>query len=309
MFAISGRGPDSSFVTNSVASWSGSETATYRGSGNDGLAGWVDEVQRVAFVGGLELLPVRGRRRWVTCRCANHPESSPVRSDQGRDSAPSPVSNTPVSEIEPRMSAFIATETRSGPRVSTNTTRSISSALPASSPRARRRRGEELPGCQMAIRRIRGGLEEFAQQNVGIHRRCRGWAGSAARRGPWCREPVAPEELGTPAHPARFNTRVSSSETTPGRRLTYAHPRIRAREPVDAAVCRGPMGLSGNGLAVTLCPRTNGNVSRKHAPLPGSPHASSLPWCSRASSMEMARPSPVPPDRRTRGGGRNARSD
>ena len=62
------------------------------------------------------------------------------------------------------------------------------------------------------------------------------------------------------------------------------------------------MGLSGNGLAVTLWPRTSGRVSRKQAPLPGSPHASSLPWCSRASSMVIASPRPVPPERRTRDG-------
>ena len=63
-----------------------------------------------------------------------------------------------------------------------------------------------------------------------------------------------------------------------------------------------PMGLTGSGLLVTLCPRTSGSVSRKQAPLPGSPHASSRPWCRRASSMLMARPRPVPPERRTRDG-------
>ena len=58
----------------------------------------------------------------------------------------------------------------------------------------------------------------------------------------------------------------------------------------------------GTGLVVTLWPRTNGSVSLKQEPWPGSPQASNRPWCSRASSMLIARPSPVPPDRRTREG-------
>ena len=51
----------------------------------------------------------------------------------GSGSAPSAVSNTPMSESEPRMSARMFTETRSALRVSTNTTLSINIALPASS--------------------------------------------------------------------------------------------------------------------------------------------------------------------------------
>lgn len=62
------------------------------------------------------------------------------------------------------------------------------------------------------------------------------------------------------------------------------------------------IGFMGSGLVVTLWPRTSGSVSRKQAPSPGSPHASSRPWCNRASSTLIAKPSPVPPDRRTREG-------
>lgn len=51
----------------------------------------------------------------------------------GSGSTPSAVSNTPMSDSEPRMSARMVAETRSAARVSTNTTWSISSALPASS--------------------------------------------------------------------------------------------------------------------------------------------------------------------------------
>ena len=61
-------------------------------------------------------------------------------------------------------------------------------------------------------------------------------------------------------------------------------------------------GFERQRAVVTLGPRISGRVNRKQAPVPGSPQASSRPWCRRASSMLIARPSPVPPERRTRDG-------
>ena len=220
----------------------------------------------------------------------------------GSGSAPSPVSNTPMSDSEPRMSARMFTETRSGPRVSTNTTRSISSALPASSHALRRRLGEELARRQMPVGGIGGGLEELPQQHVGIHAGRR--LGQARRRGPV----DGPDRLRRrrTGHPGaageRHATITHADSDAPATRLTRSLPPVRAPWPSAAALRSRPTGFSGSGLVVTLWPRTSGRVSRKQAPLPGSPHASSRPWCSRASSMLIARPRPVPPERRTRDG-------
>ena len=59
---------------------------------------------------------------------------------------------------------------------------------------------------------------------------------------------------------------------------------------------------SGSGDWVIRPPRWRGRVSRNRAPSPGAPEACSQPPCNRASSSEMARPSPVPPVCRCRDG-------
>ncbi len=60
-------------------------------------------------------------------------------------------------------------------------------------------------------------------------------------------------------------------------------PPAVAGGPATAAAFPGPRatapGTSGTGLRPTFRPRSRGNVSRKHAPRPGSPHASSFPLC------------------------------
>src|SRR5690606_32315515 len=59
---------------------------------------------------------------------------------------------------------------------------------------------------------------------------------------------------------------------------------------------------SGSGEEEMTIPALRGRVSRKAAPSPGLPHASSVPACSRASSREIDSPSPVPPEVRARAG-------
>ena len=227
----------------------------------------------------------------------------------GSGSAPSPVSNTPMSDSDPRMSARMFTETRSGPRVSTKTTRSISSALPASSQPLDADSVRNWRAARCRFDGIGGGLEELPQQHVGIHagRRLR-----QARRGGPLDGPdgLRRRRAGHPCTTGEHRT-IAQADTTAAHvrstarresRLTRFLPPVRALWPNAAACVRRPTGFSGSGLVVTLWPRTSGSVSRKQAPLPGSPHASSRPWCSRASSMLIARPSPVPPERRTRDG-------
>ena len=78
------------------------------------------------------------------------------------------------------------------------------------------------------------------------------------------------DEVGTPAQPATSSASAPTSATitpmAPGHTCSPACS--RGREP-GSAFRSGTFGFSGNGLVVTLCPRTNGRVSRKQAPFPG----------------------------------------
>ena len=78
----------------------------------------------------------------------------------------------------------------------------------------------------------------------------------------------------------------------------------RRRGSARSPRCRrpAPTGSSGSGDSLKPAARSRGSVSRKQAPWPGSPQASSQPPCSRASSSEIARPRPVPPGRARAGG-------
>ena len=263
--------------------------------GHDGLAGRVDEVQRMALVGLLELLPVQ-----------EHPVGQSV--DPPAVGSLDQLDRAGVGQLRPRrsrtrryrttnprMSARMVTETRSAPRVSTKTTWSISSALPASSQaldadsvrncRAARCR---FAGSAVALRNSRSS-RSGSMPGVGFGRLC--GAGRST-------VPIAcgADELGTPAQPTEAPAASATQTRTATAGASHALPGMLALPgwALAAAFLRSAaMGFIGSGLVVTLWPRTSGSVSRKQAPLPGSPHASSRPWCSRASSMLMARPRPV----------------
>ncbi len=153
----------------------------------------------------------------------------------GSGSAPSPVSNTPMSESDPRISARMVTETRSGPRVSTKTTRSISSALPASSHpfdadsvrncRAARCR---LDGSAVALRNSRSSTSGSIP-GVGFGR-----LGGAGRS----TVPIAcgADELGTPAQPASITTIAHADATA-------AHVRSTVREQARLTRSLPPVGV------------------------------------------------------------------
>ncbi|OBK48383.1 two-component sensor histidine kinase [Mycobacterium sp. 1081908.1] len=112
---------------------------------------------------------------------------------------------------------------------------------------------------------------------------------------------VTVRDYGVGLRPGEGERQRDKREQPPHQTLRSACSRGRGASGRGGAGGSG-MGFNGSGLVVTLWPRTRGSVSRKQAPWPGSPHASSRPWCSRASSMLIARPSPVPPERRTRDG-------
>ena len=149
----------------------------------------------------------------------------------GSGSAPSPVSNTPMSDSEPRMSARMVTETFSGSRVSTNTTLSISSALPASSQpldadsvrncRAARWR---FAGSAVALRNSRSRMSG-SMPGVGLGR-----LGGAGR----LTVPMAcgEDELGTPAQPASTSVRTASQATTARVTRSPRRVRVHARDAV-----------------------------------------------------------------------------
>ena len=171
-----------------------------------------------------------------------------------------------------------------------------------------RRLGEELPRRQVPVGRIGCGLEEFAQQHVGIHargrlgqvRRCRPFDGADGLRGRRAGYAgTAGEQHGQQTAAVASSRRIYPLRSA-GSRLALTVAASGASAGSGCAGCG--IGFMGSGLVVTLWPRTSGSVSRKQAPSPGSPHASSRPWCSRASSTLIARPSPVPPERRTRDG-------
>ena len=161
----------------------------------------------------------------------------------GSGRAPSPVSNTPMSDSEPRMSARMLTETRSGPRVSTNTTLSISSALPASS---QPREADSVRNCRAARCRLAGSAVALrnsrsstsgSMPGVGLGR-----LGGAGRS----TVPIAcgADELGTPAQPARANT---SSHTAARARFTPSPLPVHARGPVAVAAVRAQRVSSAAG--------------------------------------------------------------
>ncbi len=168
----------------------------------------------------------------------------------GSGSAPSPVSNTPMSDSEPRMSARMLTETRSGPRVSTNTTRSISSALPASS---HAREADSVRNCRAARCRLAGSAVALrnSRSSTSGSMPVSAWAGSAARAGRRCRWPAAPRNWARPAQPAR-----NANSQQPHRRQDAFHDAfsvaVRVRGPCGAAAGSRPTGFSGSGLVVTL---------------------------------------------------------
>ena len=71
----------------------------------------------------------------------------------------------------------------------------------------------------------------------------------------------------------------------------------------SAALSSGPRASLNESGDSPRGPRTwRGSVSLKQAPRPGSPHASSQPPCSLASSSEIDNPRPVPPVVRARAG-------
>ena len=161
----------------------------------------------------------------------------------GSGSAPSPVSKTPTSDSDPRMSARMVTETRSGPRVSTNTTLSISRALPASS---HAREADSVRNCRAARCRLAGSAVALrnsrsrmsgSMPGVGLGR-----LGGAGRS----TVPMAcgADELGTPAQPARTNT---SSHAAARTRFTRSPRRVRARGPNAAAAVRAQWVSSAAG--------------------------------------------------------------
>lgn len=86
---------------------------------------------------------------------------------------------------------------------------------------------------------------------------------------------------------------VPSTSSTTGVRTLHSAGSPR---PVAASE------TSGSGDDWSRIPARRGSVSRKLAPRPGRPHASSHPPCRCASSREIASPRPVPPVVRARAG-------
>ena len=158
--------------------------------GNHGLAGRVGEVQRVAFVGGLELLPVQED-------AVGQPVDSPAarRLDQldrprvgqhalGRLEHPHVGQRAQDVCPHGRRNPFGGTGFHEYHVVDQQRATGVV-------PGVGRRLGEELPRRQVPVGRIGCGLEEFAQQHVGIHargrlgqiRRCRPVDGADGLRG------------------------------------------------------------------------------------------------------------------------------
>ena len=202
----------------------------------------------------------------------------------GSGSAPSPVSNTPMSDSEPRMSARMVTETRSGPRVSTNTTWSISSALPASSHaldadsvrnwRAARCR---LAGSAVALRNSRSSTSG-SMPGVGLGR-----LGGAGRS----TVPMAcgADELGTPAQPASSDQRSSRHDRRGRASHAFSAP-VRVRWPERRGLAFGAQRVSSAAGWWSPCGRAPAAASagstrpcRARPTPPAGPGAGGRPRC------------------------------
>ena len=152
--------------------------------------------------------------------------------EPGSGSSPSAVSNTPTSDSEPRISARIVAETRSAARVSTKTTWSINSALPASSHEFE---ADWVRNCRAARCRLAGSAVAFRNSRNSTSGSMPG-VGLGRFVGAGCSTvPIAcgADELGTPAQPAsnvasNISRAIARSRRTPTRSIR------RARVVADA---------------------------------------------------------------------------
>lgn len=272
--------------------------------GNHRLAGRVGEVERVALVGRLKLLPVQedpvGQAIDAPAAGRLDQLDRPRVGQHALGGFEHAHVRQRTQDVRPhsRRNPFRATGFHEHDVVDQQRATGVV-------PGVGRRLGEELPRRQVPVRRIGCGLEEFAQQHVGIHagrrlgqvRRRRSLDGADGLRA---------DELGTP-HSRRA---TAPTATGPIAAASPAPLGVLARPLTVGALRRGRLrrlgrrrnGFQGQRAGGHLVAADQGKRQPEAGSLAGLAHASSRPWCSRASSMLIARPSPVPPDRRTRDG-------